>query len=59
MRLAGAPELARKMGQAGRQRAEARFSMPAMVAAYQGVYDQQMRARGKVRGQAPTNTSGG
>lgn len=43
VRLATAPELARTMGQAGRQRAEARFSMQAMVAAYQSVYDQQMR----------------
>ncbi|HSV51000.1 MAG TPA: TIGR03088 family PEP-CTERM/XrtA system glycosyltransferase [Burkholderiaceae bacterium] len=52
VRLATAPELARSMGQAGRERAEARFSMQAMVATYQGVYDQQMR-------KAQTKTPGG
>lgn len=37
------PEGAARMGQAGRERMEARFSLSAMVAAYQTVYDQQSR----------------
>ena len=41
--LASAPGLARTMGQAGRQRVLATFSMQAMVSAYQSVYDQQLR----------------
>ena len=41
--LASDPELARGMGQAGRQRAQAAFSMQAMVSAYQAVYDRQLR----------------
>lgn len=44
VRLASAPDLARGMGAAGRLRAEERFSMQAMVDAYQGTYDRQMRA---------------
>lgn len=41
--LASNPELARSMGQAGRQRVQASFSMQAMVSTYQSVYDQQLR----------------
>ena len=41
--LANNPEQARAMGQAGRQRALDHFSMQAMVATYQGAYDQQLR----------------
>jgi len=37
------PERAKSMGQAGRQRVLAAFSMQAMVATYQSVYDQQLR----------------
>jgi sugar transferase (PEP-CTERM/EpsH1 system associated) len=44
VRLASSPDLARGMGAAGRRRAEERFSMQAMVDAYQGIYDRQMRA---------------
>lgn len=40
VRLAADPGAAAAMGRAGRQRVEARFSMQAMVAAYQGIYDQ-------------------
>ncbi len=36
------PALARRMGEAGRQRVLARFSMQAMVATYQNLYDQQL-----------------
>lgn len=43
VQLASNPERARSMGQAGRQRALARFSMQAMVATYQSVYDRQLR----------------
>ena len=41
--LALNPEQARSMGKAGRQRVLANFSMQAMVATYQSVYDQQLR----------------
>jgi len=41
--LAGNPWLAFKMGQAGRQRVVSTFSMQAMVATYQRVYDQQLQ----------------
>ncbi len=41
--LARNPWQAQRMGQAGRQRVLASFSMPAMVSAYQRVYDQQLR----------------
>jgi sugar transferase (PEP-CTERM/EpsH1 system associated) len=40
--LAGNPWQAQRMGQAGRQRVLANFSMQAMVSAYQRVYDQQL-----------------
>ncbi|OGA98610.1 MAG: sugar transferase, partial [Burkholderiales bacterium RIFCSPHIGHO2_12_FULL_61_11] len=41
--LASSPERALSLGQAGRQRVQATFSMQAMVATYQSVYDQQMQ----------------
>ncbi|MCY7305742.1 MAG: TIGR03088 family PEP-CTERM/XrtA system glycosyltransferase [Rhodoferax sp.] len=41
--LCSGPEHARAMGEAGRQRVLAHFSMQAMVDTYQGVYDQQMQ----------------
>ena len=41
--LANNPRQAQRMGQAGRQRVLDNFSMQAMVSAYQGVYDQQLR----------------
>jgi len=44
--LASAPDRARALGQAGRQRVLERFSLQAMVAAYQSVYDQQLRRAG-------------
>ena len=41
--LASKPQQARSMGQAGRQRVQATFSMQAMVGTYQTVYEQQLR----------------
>ena len=41
--LASNPEQTRRMGRIGRQRAQATFSMQAMVSTYQSVYDQQLR----------------
>ena len=46
VRLALHPERAATMGRAGRAAAQARFSLPAMVGAYQSLYDSQLRARG-------------
>ncbi len=46
VKLASNPGRARTMGQAGRQRVQAHFSMQAMVSTYRAVYDQQM---GRVR----------
>ncbi|MCB2027907.1 MAG: glycosyltransferase, partial [Rhodoferax sp.] len=43
MYLAQAPDRARVMGAAGRQRVEASFSMQAMVQNYQYVYDMQLQ----------------
>lgn len=40
--LVGDPDRARAMGQAGRSRVERQFSLPAMVRAYQGLYDRLM-----------------
>ena len=40
--LASSPERALRLGQAGRQRVQAMFSMQAMVSTYQKVYDQQL-----------------
>ena len=42
LRLATAPEAAAVMGQAGRAKAEARFSLLAMVAAYRNLYDEHL-----------------
>jgi sugar transferase (PEP-CTERM/EpsH1 system associated) len=39
--MASRPDAAREMGAAGRQRVEERFSLHAMVATYQRIYDQQ------------------
>lgn len=39
--MASRPDAARVMGAAGRQRVQERFSLHAMVATYQGIYDQQ------------------
>ena len=44
-RLALDPATAAAMGSAGRVRAVGQFSLEAMVARYQGIYDQQLRAR--------------
>jgi len=44
--LASSPERALRLGRAGRQRVQATFSMQAMVATYQRVYDQQLRRTG-------------
>ncbi len=41
--LASQPQQARNMGHAGRQRVQSAFSMQAMVATYQAVYDRQLR----------------
>lgn len=43
--LALDPAAAAAMGRAGRVRAVGQFSLEAMVARYQGIYDQQLRAR--------------
>jgi glycosyltransferase involved in cell wall biosynthesis len=44
-RLALDPATALGMGRAGRARAVGQFGLEAMVAHYQGIYDQQLRAR--------------
>lgn len=46
VRFANAPALAKAMGHAGRQVIEQKFSMNAMVAAYQGTYDKLLRRTG-------------
>lgn len=46
--LASSPERACSMGRNGRQRVQATFSMQAMVATYQRVYDQQLLRTGSV-----------
>lgn len=46
IRMAGHRDLARSMGLAGRRRVEACFSLQAMVAGYQNLYDRQMRRPG-------------
>lgn len=47
--LASSPARAHSMGQAGRQRVQATFSMQTMVSTYQRVYDQQLRRTGTIR----------
>jgi glycosyltransferase involved in cell wall biosynthesis len=44
VKLASDPEVARKKGDAGRQRVLNQFSMQAMVSTYKDVYDSQLRA---------------
>lgn len=44
IRFAGDPALALTMGRAGRAAVESRFGLPAMVSAYQSLYDRQLRA---------------
>jgi sugar transferase (PEP-CTERM/EpsH1 system associated) len=46
IRMAQSTQQAAAMGRAGRQVVEQRFSLQAMVAAYQGVYDRQLAAAG-------------
>lgn len=46
VRYASDPSAAKAIGSAGRQRAEQKFSMNAMVAAYQGIYDQLLHRSG-------------
>ncbi len=50
VRLARDPVRAAAMGRAGRTLVEQRFSLQAMVSAYQGVYESQLRQAGIVRG---------
>jgi sugar transferase (PEP-CTERM/EpsH1 system associated) len=50
--LVNQPEATRALGLAGRQRVQARFSLPAMVATYQLVYNQQLRSPGHNSGLA-------
>ncbi len=51
VRLAAAPQAAVAMGQAGRAKAEARFSLQAMVAAYRKLYDDHLaRVRPQLQG---------
>ena len=45
--LARQPELAAAWGRAGRSEVEARFSLPVMVAAYQGLYDRLLAQAGR------------
>jgi sugar transferase (PEP-CTERM/EpsH1 system associated) len=52
LNLAMQPEATRALGLAGRQRVQARFSLPAMVATYQLVYNQQLRSPGHNSGLA-------
>ncbi|MCV2368731.1 TIGR03088 family PEP-CTERM/XrtA system glycosyltransferase [Roseateles oligotrophus] len=47
--LASDPDAARKMGEQGRARVEARFSLPAMIRTYQNLYDQQLNQRRPAR----------
>ena len=55
VQLATMPCLAKSMGQAGRRLAEEKFSMAAMVATYQGLYDRLLGAA-TVAVQTPLNT---
>ena len=49
VRMATDPARAAAMGRAGRAEEERRFSLQAMVAAYQGLYDRQLAAAGMAR----------
>lgn len=53
--LATSPELALKMGQAGRQRILDKFSLDAMVGSYQGLYDRLLGIGEAPVQQSPTN----
>ncbi|MBT9459913.1 MAG: TIGR03088 family PEP-CTERM/XrtA system glycosyltransferase [Burkholderiaceae bacterium] len=54
--MACAPAKAKAMGQAGRRLAQQKFSLPAMVGAYQGLYDRLLDQRqGKPLGLASAN----
>jgi sugar transferase (PEP-CTERM/EpsH1 system associated) len=55
VQLAKYPDLAVSMGQAGRRLAEEKFSMNAMVAAYQGLYD-RLLGTATVAVKTPLNT---
>lgn len=46
LRLATAPDAARRMGKLGRSRVEEMFSLDAMVARYANIYDQTLRQAG-------------
>jgi len=48
LELAQAPERARALGQAGRARVEARYSLAAMVGRYRAVYDAALGRHGRV-----------
>lgn len=50
VRFAAAPESSRAMGREGRRLAEEKFSMQAMVAAYQGIYDKLLYRNGAASG---------
>lgn len=49
LQLASAPEHAQALGRVGRLRVEAHYSLEAMVAAYQGLYDRQLRRVQRLR----------
>lgn len=49
-----APELARRHGRAGRERVLRKYSMPAMVAAYQDMYDSLCERKLKIRRPVPS-----
>ena len=46
VRLANDRELAQRMGRAGRNAVEQKFSMNAMIATYQGTYDKLLHRAG-------------
>jgi glycosyltransferase involved in cell wall biosynthesis len=49
-----APPLARRHGQAGRERVLRKYSMPAMVAGYQDMYDSLCERKLKIRKPVPS-----
>jgi glycosyltransferase involved in cell wall biosynthesis len=55
VQLATSPELAQKMGRAGRQRILEKFSLDAMVGTYQGLYDQLLGIGASSVPLGPTN----